>query len=120
MCLLCVLCVFKAIQEQMKMHGQEPVCFDDVKNEIFDMVKPADPLRITLQDLVKWQVLLFIVKNINSNIYSNFTVQLIMGYSSLGVLNLNIVVLFTYLFFFKIFIVVISLRFLVKKKLKHM
>ena len=38
----------------MKQHNQEPVQFDDVKNEIFDMVKPADPLRITLQDLIKW------------------------------------------------------------------
>ncbi|XP_060583128.1 serine/threonine-protein phosphatase 2A regulatory subunit B'' subunit gamma-like isoform X1 [Ruditapes philippinarum] len=41
-----------AIQEQMKLHGQEPVSFQDVKDEIFDMVKPADPLKITLEDLV--------------------------------------------------------------------
>ncbi|CAH1791111.1 unnamed protein product [Owenia fusiformis] len=43
---------FRAIQEQMKVHGQEPVSFEDVKDEIFDMVKPADPLKITLQDLI--------------------------------------------------------------------
>ncbi|XP_064601702.1 serine/threonine-protein phosphatase 2A regulatory subunit B'' subunit gamma-like [Liolophura sinensis] len=43
---------FRAIQDQMKLHGQEPVSFQDVKDEIFDMVKPADPLHITLQDLV--------------------------------------------------------------------
>ncbi|XP_013414957.1 serine/threonine-protein phosphatase 2A regulatory subunit B'' subunit gamma isoform X2 [Lingula anatina] len=43
---------FRAIQEQMKLHGQEPVSFHDVKDEIFDMVKPADPLKITLQDLI--------------------------------------------------------------------
>lgn len=43
---------FRAIQEQMRAHGQEPVSFQDVKDEIFDMVKPADPLRITLQDLI--------------------------------------------------------------------
>ncbi|XP_019624091.1 PREDICTED: serine/threonine-protein phosphatase 2A regulatory subunit B'' subunit gamma-like isoform X1 [Branchiostoma belcheri] len=43
---------FRAIQEQMKIHGQEPVSFEDVKDEIFDMVKPADPLKITLQDLI--------------------------------------------------------------------
>ncbi|KAG7237220.1 hypothetical protein INR49_032553 [Caranx melampygus] len=43
---------FRAIQEQMKLHGQEPVSFQDVKDEIFDMVKPKDPFKITLQDLV--------------------------------------------------------------------
>jgi len=45
--------LFQAIQEQMKMHATEPVGFDDVKNEIFDMVKPADPLKLTLQDLIR-------------------------------------------------------------------
>lgn len=44
---------FRAIQEQMKLHGQEPVSFHDVKDEIFDMVKPKDVLKITLQDLIK-------------------------------------------------------------------
>lgn len=44
----------QAIQEQMTMHGQEPVRFEDVKDEIFDMVKPADPCKITLQDLLSW------------------------------------------------------------------
>jgi len=44
---------FRAIQEQMKTHSQEPVSFDDIKNEIFDMVKPDDSLKITLQDLVR-------------------------------------------------------------------
>ncbi|XP_066999650.1 serine/threonine-protein phosphatase 2A regulatory subunit B'' subunit gamma [Anabrus simplex] len=43
---------FRSIQEQMTMHGQEPVSFEDVKDEIFDMVKPTDPTRITLQDLI--------------------------------------------------------------------
>ncbi|KAM4724315.1 serine/threonine-protein phosphatase 2A regulatory subunit B'' subunit gamma [Anableps anableps] len=43
---------FRAIQEQMKLHSQEPVSFQDVKDEIFDMVKPKDPYKITLQDLV--------------------------------------------------------------------
>ncbi|XP_014204516.1 serine/threonine-protein phosphatase 2A regulatory subunit B'' subunit gamma [Copidosoma floridanum] len=43
---------FRAIQEQMTVHGQEPICFEDVKDEIFDMVKPADPFKITLQDLL--------------------------------------------------------------------
>ncbi|CAG9131508.1 unnamed protein product [Plutella xylostella] len=44
---------FKAIQEQMVAHGAEPVNFDDVKDEIFDMVRPEHPSRITLQDLIK-------------------------------------------------------------------
>lgn len=43
---------FRAIQEQMRLHGQEPVSFQDVKDEIFDMVKPTDPLKITLEDLI--------------------------------------------------------------------
>ena len=36
----------------MKKHGHEPVKFLDVKDEIFDMVKPVDPYKITLQDLI--------------------------------------------------------------------
>ena len=44
---------FRAIQEQMKLHGQEPVSFQDVKDEIFDMVKPVDPYKISLQDLIQ-------------------------------------------------------------------
>ncbi|XP_061824401.1 serine/threonine-protein phosphatase 2A regulatory subunit B'' subunit gamma isoform X1 [Nerophis lumbriciformis] len=43
---------FRAIQDQMKVHCQVPVSFQDVKDEIFDMVKPKDPYKITLQDLV--------------------------------------------------------------------
>lgn len=48
----CLNFFFRAIQEQMSVHGQEPVNFEDVKDEIFDMVKPQDPTRITLQDLL--------------------------------------------------------------------
>jgi len=44
---------FRAIQEQMKKHNQEPVLFLDVKDEIFDMVKPVDPLKVMLSDLIK-------------------------------------------------------------------
>lgn len=44
---------FRAIQDLMKVHGQEPVSFEDVRNEIFDMVKPTDPEKLTLQDLIK-------------------------------------------------------------------
>lgn len=43
---------FKGIQEQIESHKAEPVSFEDVKNEIFDMVKPVDPTRITAKDLV--------------------------------------------------------------------
>ena len=39
----------------MKHHGHEPVRFEDIKDEIFDMVKPTDPLRLTLQDLINSQ-----------------------------------------------------------------
>lgn len=43
---------FRSIQDEMRKHGQDPVPFLDVKDEIFDMVAPADPLKITLTDLV--------------------------------------------------------------------
>lgn len=43
---------FRAIQEEMRKHGQDPVPFLDVKDEIFDMVAPTDPLKITLVDLI--------------------------------------------------------------------
>nr|CAD7262999.1 unnamed protein product [Timema shepardi] len=48
----CLNYFFRAIQEQMRVHGQEPILFEDVKDEVFDMVKPANPAWITLQDLV--------------------------------------------------------------------
>lgn len=43
---------FRAIQEQMRAHGAEPVSFQDVKDELFDMVRPKDTEIITLQDLI--------------------------------------------------------------------
>lgn len=43
---------FQAIQEQMLLNGANPVNFEDVKDEIFDMVRPADPTKITLKDLI--------------------------------------------------------------------
>lgn len=33
--------------------GNYELMIEDVKDEIFDMVKPQDPLRITLEDLVE-------------------------------------------------------------------
>ena len=43
---------FRDIIKEMEKHNQEPVKFEDVKDEIFDMVRPEDPLRITLKDLI--------------------------------------------------------------------
>ena len=43
---------FRDIIKQMEKINQDPVKFEDVKDEIFDMVRPKDPLRITLQDLI--------------------------------------------------------------------
>lgn len=43
---------FRAIQDQMKQNGQDPVNFQDVKDEMFDMIKPADSTKITLQDIL--------------------------------------------------------------------
>eukprot|EP00794_Sanderia_malayensis_P014188 gene14188-15667_t len=43
---------FRAIQEEMKKHGHEVVLLLDVKDEIFDMIKPVNPFHITLQDLI--------------------------------------------------------------------
>ncbi|XP_066254772.1 serine/threonine-protein phosphatase 2A regulatory subunit B'' subunit gamma-like [Euwallacea similis] len=44
---------FRAIQDQMKAHGtEEPVSFSDVKDELFDMVRPKNPESITLADLL--------------------------------------------------------------------
>jgi len=43
---------YKDILEMMTVHNTERVSFNDIKDEIFDMIKPADPLKITLKDLV--------------------------------------------------------------------
>ena len=37
----------------MIKHGQEAVEFGDVSDEIFDMCRPRDPYRITLDDLIE-------------------------------------------------------------------
>lgn len=37
----------------MRYNG-DPVEFDDVKLEIFDIVNPTFPDRITTKDLIKW------------------------------------------------------------------
>ncbi|BES91397.1 phosphatase 2A regulatory subunit B'' subunit [Nesidiocoris tenuis] len=43
---------FRAIREQMLVTGQEPISFEDVRDEVFDMIKPVDSAKITLQDLL--------------------------------------------------------------------
>lgn len=43
---------FKGIQDQIKAHRAEAVNFEDVKDEIFDMIKPKDPTKIYLKDLI--------------------------------------------------------------------
>lgn len=43
---------FQGIHEQIVAHHAEPVNFDDVKDEIFDMIKPKDSTRITLKDVI--------------------------------------------------------------------
>ncbi|CAF0877830.1 unnamed protein product [Brachionus calyciflorus] len=43
---------FRAIQKQLKKYGHEAVCLRDIQDEIYDMVKPKDPFRITLVDLI--------------------------------------------------------------------
>jgi len=55
------------------MHSQEPVSFDDIKNEIFDMVKPKDPLSITFQDLIKWFGCFFV--SIVCSVFENIHLQ---------------------------------------------
>ena len=49
---MCSFSRVQAIQEQMMQIKAEPVPFQDVSDEIFDMVRPTDPMRITIQDLI--------------------------------------------------------------------
>lgn len=44
---------FKGVQGLMQQHKHEVVAFEDVKDEIFDMVRPADPTKLTLNDLIQ-------------------------------------------------------------------
>ena len=47
---------FREIAQLMRDNGHEVVKIEDVKDEIFDMVKPQHPLHITLDDLLKCNV----------------------------------------------------------------
>lgn len=44
---------YKHVQQRMRAAELDPVSFLDVKDEIFDMVHPRDPYRVTLDDLVR-------------------------------------------------------------------
>ena len=41
------------IQEEVMKQNQEGIKFEDFQSELFDMVKPVHPYRITLNDLIK-------------------------------------------------------------------
>eukprot|EP00947_MAST-08B_sp_MAST-8B-sp1_P001881 g1881.t1 len=43
---------FREVVTRMREAGHEPVNVEDVKDEIFDMVKPENPARITFKDLL--------------------------------------------------------------------
>jgi len=43
---------FRGIFDMGKLRGEQAVQFEDVKDEIFDMVRPKDPSFITLKDLI--------------------------------------------------------------------
>ena len=47
---------FREIAQLMRDNGHEVVKIEDVKDEIFDMVKPQHPLHITLDDLLRCNV----------------------------------------------------------------
>jgi len=44
---------FRAIQKLLDEQESQPVLFEDVKDEIFDMVRPSDPSRITFGELLR-------------------------------------------------------------------
>ncbi|GAB0090722.1 Serine/threonine-protein phosphatase 2A regulatory subunit B'' subunit gamma [Sergentomyia squamirostris] len=44
---------FKGIEEQMAAHCVQTVQFEDLKDEIFDMIKPEDPCKITFSDITR-------------------------------------------------------------------
>lgn len=44
---------FKGIQDQISTHRTQTVSFEDIKDEIYDMVRPVDPVKITLKDIVR-------------------------------------------------------------------
>eukprot|EP00741_Cyanophora_paradoxa_P004849 tig00000836_g4704.t1 len=47
---------FRDVIRCMRENNHDPVSVEDVKDEIFDMIKPAHPLHITLEDLMTCRV----------------------------------------------------------------
>ncbi|KAL7608036.1 hypothetical protein Lser_V15G10524 [Lactuca serriola] len=44
--------LFRDVREKWIQVGNYELCTEDIRDEIWDMVKPVDPLRITLSDLI--------------------------------------------------------------------
>uniref|UniRef100_A0A2S2P2E3 Serine/threonine-protein phosphatase 2A regulatory subunit B'' subunit gamma n=2 Tax=Schizaphis graminum TaxID=13262 RepID=A0A2S2P2E3_SCHGA len=43
----------RAVAERLPKEQQQMVSMDDIKDEIFDMIKPEDPAKITLKDIIR-------------------------------------------------------------------
>ncbi|TPP61140.1 hypothetical protein FGIG_08026 [Fasciola gigantica] len=44
---------YVAVEQRLRGSGHSPPCFNDIQDEIFDMVGPANPSYITLDDLIR-------------------------------------------------------------------
>ncbi|GJV91183.1 probable serine/threonine-protein phosphatase 2A regulatory subunit B'' subunit TON2 [Tanacetum coccineum] len=51
-CVVFAYIQFRDVHQKWIEGGNYELCIEDVCDEIWDMVKPADPLRITLSDLL--------------------------------------------------------------------
>ncbi|KAH8855477.1 Serine/threonine-protein phosphatase 2A regulatory subunit B'' subunit gamma isoform 2 [Schistosoma japonicum] len=45
---------YDGIEEKLRASDNDPPSFDNILNEIFDMVRPVNPHYITLDDLINW------------------------------------------------------------------
>ena len=45
---------FQGIQSRLREQNADPQPFSDIQDEIFDMVKPKNAFKITLEDLIDW------------------------------------------------------------------
>uniref|UniRef100_A0A2S2QCY4 Serine/threonine-protein phosphatase 2A regulatory subunit B'' subunit gamma n=1 Tax=Sipha flava TaxID=143950 RepID=A0A2S2QCY4_9HEMI len=43
----------RAVAERLPQEQRQMVSLDDIKDEIFDMIKPKDPIKITLKDIIE-------------------------------------------------------------------
>jgi len=41
------------VADRLPKEQQQMVSMDDIKDEIFDMIKPEDPTKITLKDIIR-------------------------------------------------------------------